>query len=57
MAQAIMMLITAKDSGGITVDIRGTTSKEGILAILDAAKELVEQGNYEQKPHARRTPG
>lgn len=47
MARTVMMLITVSDTGKITIDIRGPVNdKVGILTILDAARELVEQGNY-----------
>ena len=44
------MLITVTEAGRVTVDVRGPVNgKEGILQILDAAKELVEQGNFGHK--------
>jgi hypothetical protein len=51
MAKGILMLITVSDTGHITVDVRGPVNgKEGILTILDSAKELVEQGTYGARP-------
>lgn len=47
MARSVLMLITVSDIGKISVDVRGPVSgKEGMLAILESARELVKQGNY-----------
>jgi hypothetical protein len=47
MARSVLMLITVSDIGKINVDVRGpVSSKEGILQILESARELVEQGNF-----------
>jgi len=50
MARKVNMLISVSEAGRITIDIRGPVNgKEGILQILDAAKEMVEQGNFDHK--------
>jgi hypothetical protein len=47
MARSILMLITASDTGHISVEVRGPLKdKEGAIEILKAAQELVEQGNF-----------
>jgi hypothetical protein len=48
--KTIHMLITVSENGKIAVDVRGPVNgKEGILQILDSARDLVEQGNYGNK--------
>jgi hypothetical protein len=43
----VLVLITVSEAGHITLDIRGQVNgKEGIIQILDSAKELAEQGNF-----------
>jgi ribosomal protein S28E/S33 len=45
------MLITVSDIGHMTVDVRGPVKdKDGILQILESARELVEQGNFRSGP-------
>jgi hypothetical protein len=51
MARGILVLITVSDIGHITVDVRGPVKgKDGMLTILQSAKELVEQGNFGARP-------
>jgi len=48
--RSVLVLITVNDKGDISVDVRGPVKdKEGMLAILEAARELVEQGTYRAK--------
>jgi hypothetical protein len=49
--KTIHVLITISDTGRITVDVRGPVDgKEGMLQILESARELVEQGNFGTGP-------
>jgi hypothetical protein len=46
------MLVTVSDIGKMIIDVRGPVKgKEGILEILNTARELVEQGNYNVNTH------
>jgi hypothetical protein len=58
MARSVVVLITVTDRGHIKVDVRGPYSdKNSINEILDAAKILVEQGNFGgAKPNLKQEP-
>jgi hypothetical protein len=57
MTRVITVLITTTENGRISVDVRGPVKgKEGMLDILDAARELVEQGNF-NTGHGRSSSG
>lgn len=52
MALVSIMIIASDQGGDITVNIGGPINgKEGIQALLDAAKEMVEQGVYNDVAH------
>jgi hypothetical protein len=43
----VLILITARDTGTMTVDVRGPYSdRDSIIIMLDEARKLVEQGNF-----------
>jgi hypothetical protein len=47
MPRSVVVLITVTDQGHIKVDVRGPFSdNNSVIEILDAAKTLVEQGNF-----------
>lgn len=49
MPQSVVIIITVSDTGNMKVDVHGQRiSKHGIMSALQAAKQLVEQGTYDQ---------
>lgn len=50
MPQSVRIVITVSDTGSMKVDVSGQRiSAFGIKSALEAAKQLVDQGTYEQE--------